>query len=215
MVCPDLLVSLPLSKVIRFGPFGPGARRDPKLWSRPRRAPTRLILVDQIRRICANWPARARSHLTAGVVDALHWFVHEFLLFGIRPATGSRLASLCRLLGCLVLVVILRLELRNGLLPDTTAAIIQLGVAVLTALLVANIAKEFSFDVCARLTMWSGCAFVRKGLTVGGTTFWEIQFRDGTWMRYEMRSTGTSCEWTDADGRCNRVDLQSTYDGGP
>ena len=88
MVCPDLLASLLLSKVIRSGPFGPGARRDPKLWSRPRRAPTRLVPVDQIRRICANWPARARSHLIAGAVDALHWFVHEFLLFGIRPAAG-------------------------------------------------------------------------------------------------------------------------------
>jgi hypothetical protein len=99
-------------------------------------------------------------------------------------------------------------------LPNTTAALIQVGVAVLTAVLFGNIAKEFAFDLCARLILWSGRSFVRNGLTVGGKTFSEIQFRDGTWVRSETGSTGTFCEWRQQDGRCNRFEVRSIARGG-
>jgi hypothetical protein len=140
---------------------------------------------------------------------ALKWFAHEFLLLTIRPAAGSRFASLCRVIGCVVIVASLRVELRDGLLPDPAAAVIQVGVASLTAILFGNVAKEFAFDLFARLTLWSGSSFVRDGLTASGKTFWEVQFRDGTWMRCETESTQAMCEWTEADGRCNRLEVRS------
>ena len=149
------------------------------------------------------------TDLTAGGFHALKWFVHEFLLLTVRPAAGLRLASLCRVIGCVVIVASLRVELRDGLLPNTTGAAIQLGVAGLTAILFGNVAKEFAFDVFARLTLWSGRTFVRNGLTASGKTFWEVQFRDGTWMRCETESTETICEWTVPDGRCNRLEVRS------
>lgn len=149
------------------------------------------------------------SDLAIAAFRALEWFVYEFLLLTIRPAAGSRFASLCRVIGCAVIVASLRVELRDGLLPNTTGAVTQLGLAVLTAILLGNIAKEFAFDLCARLTMWSGRAFVRNGFTVGGRRFWEIQFRDGTWMRCETESSQEICEWTKPDGRCNRLDVRS------
>jgi hypothetical protein len=59
----------------------------------------------------------------------------------------------------------LRVELRDGLLPNATAAVIQLGIAGLTAIQFGNVAKEFAFDLSARFTMWWGRPFVRNGLT--------------------------------------------------
>lgn len=148
------------------------------------------------------------ADLATGAFQVLKWFVHEFLLLTIRPAAGSRFANLCRVIGCVVIVASLRVELRDGLLPDTTAAIIQAGVASLTAILLGNIAKEFAFDLFARLTLWSGRTFVRNGLTVSGGTFWEVQFRDGTWIRCETASTQATCEWTEPDGCCNRLEVR-------
>jgi hypothetical protein len=141
---------------------------------------------------------------------ALKWFSQEFLLLTMSPAAGSRLANLCRVIGCVVIVASLRVELRAGLLPNTAAAVIQVGVASLTAMLFGNAAKEFAFDLAARLTMFCGHAFVRKGLTMDGKTFWEIQYKDGTWMRFETRSRQAICEWTEPDGRCNRLEVRST-----
>jgi len=151
--------------------------------------------------------------LAAGGFHALKWFIHEFLLLAVRPPAGSRLTSLCRVTGCLVIVLSLRLELRAGLLASTMAALIQLGVAGLTAILIGNVAKEFAFDLCARFIVWSGRAFLRTGLFMNGRSFWEIQFRDGTWMRGETASTGTSCEWTEPDGRCNRFEVRTIARG--
>lgn len=108
-----------------------------------------------------------------------------------------------------MLVVSLRVELRDGLLPDTTAAAIQVGVASLTSILFGNVAKEFAFDLFARFTLWSGRTYVRNGLTASGKTFWEVQFADGTWMRCERESTKAICEWTEPDGRCNRLEVRS------
>jgi hypothetical protein len=149
------------------------------------------------------------TDLARGAFHALKWFVQEFLLLTMGPATGSRLANLCRVIGCFVIVASLRVELGGGLLPNTTTAVIQLGVAGLTAILFGNVAKEFAFDLAARFTVWWGRAFVRNGLTVGGRTFWEIQYRDGTWMRCETQSTQAICEWTEPDGRCNRLEVRS------
>lgn len=87
-------------------------------------------------------------------------------------------------------------------MPNPTGAAIQLGVAVLTAILLGNVTKEFAFDVFARLTLWSGRTFVRGGLTASGKTFWEVQFKDGTWMRCETESTQSIC------GRCNRLEVR-------
>jgi hypothetical protein len=148
--------------------------------------------------------------LAAGGFHALKWFVHEFLLLTVRPAAGSRLASLCRVLGCVVIVVSLRVELRDGLLPNTIGAAIQLGLAGLMAVLYGNVVKEFAFDLIARFTLWSGRTFVRNGLTASGKKFLEIQFRDGTWMRCEAESTRAIYEWTEPDGRCNRIEVRST-----
>jgi len=143
------------------------------------------------------------------VRHALKWFAHEFLLLTIRPAAGSRVASVCRVIGCVVIVASLRVGLRGGLLPDTAAAVIQVAIASLTAILLGNVAKEFAFDLFARLTVWSGRTFVRTGLTSSGKSFWEAQFRDGTWMRCETQSTQAVCEWTQRDGRCNRLEVRS------
>jgi len=152
---------------------------------------------------------RLLTDLATGGFHALKWFVHEFLLPTIRPATGSRLANLCRVIGCFVIVASLRVELQDGLLLNTTAAVIQLGAAGLTAILLGNVAKEFAFDLAARFTLWCGRAFVRNGLTVSGKMFWEIQFKDGTWMRCESERTQAICEWTEPAGRCNRLELRS------
>ena len=151
---------------------------------------------------------RLFKDLAAGFRHLLKWFVHEFLL-PTTPAAGSRLASVCRVIGCGVIVASLRVELRDGLLPSTVAAVIQLGLAGLTALLFGNVAKEFAFDLAARFTVLCGRAFVRTGLTVRGNPFWETQFTDGTWMRCETNSTQAICEWTEPDGRCNRLEVRA------
>jgi hypothetical protein len=146
--------------------------------------------------------------LATRALHVLKWFVHEFVLLPIRPAAGSELAWLCRVVGCLVIVVSLRAELQEGLLPNTLAALIQFGLAAITAILFGNVAKEFAFDLCARCVMWSGRTFVRNGLTVSGKSFWEVQFRDGTWLRCETGVASMFCEWTEPDGRCTRLELR-------
>jgi hypothetical protein len=66
---------------------------------------TRLLVVGSFLR-----------NLVSGGVHVLNWFAHEFLLLVIRPPAGSGLARLCRLVGCLVIAVSLRAELREGML---------------------------------------------------------------------------------------------------
>ena len=95
------------------------------------------------------------------------------------------------------------------MLPSTIAAGTQLAIASLTAVLFGNVAKELAFDLAARLTLWRGRPFVRNGRTVGGKTFWEVQFTGGTWMRFETASRQVICEWTEPDGRCNRLEVGS------
>ena len=116
-------------------------------------------------------------------------------------------AGLCRFLGCLVIGVVLHAELQDGLFSGS-AGVIQLSAAGLTAILFGNVAKEVAFDLYARIVLWSGRTFLRTGLTLAGNTYHEMQFTDGTWIRYEIGSEGTFCEWTEADGRCNRVAVQ-------
>jgi len=152
---------------------------------------------------------RLLTPLATGVLRALKWFVHEFLLLTLRPAAGSRLANLCRVIGCFVIVASLRTELRYGLLPNITAAVIQLVAAGLTAILFGNAAKELAFDLTGRFAIWWGRAFVRSGLTIGGKTFWEVQFGDGTWIRCEREPMQAVYEWTEPDGRCNRLEVRS------
>ncbi|HXY96461.1 MAG TPA: hypothetical protein VEH00_05755 [Steroidobacteraceae bacterium] len=149
-----------------------------------------------------------KSVAAAGLA-ALKWFVYEFLLLTILPAAGSRLASVCRVTGWIVIVASLRAELQSGLVASTGGAVLQVGVAGLTAILFGNVAKEFAFDLCARLTLWRGRAFVRDGVTMSGNRFWEIQFRDGTWMRWEREGSQATCEWTETDGRCRRLEVQA------
>ena len=110
-------------------------------------------------------------HLATRALHVLKWFVHEFLLLAIDPAAGSELSRLCRFVGCLVIVLSLRAELREGLLPNTAAAVFQFGLAAVTAI-------------------------------------WEIQFKDGTWLRCETGVGSSSCEWTEPGGRCTRFELR-------
>jgi len=147
--------------------------------------------------------------VAAGARAALKWFVYEFLLLAIPPAPGSRLASLCRVTGCIVIVASLRAELQSGLVASTAGAVLQVAIAGLTSILYGNVAKEFAFDLCARLTLWRGRPFVRDGVTMSGNRFWEIQFRDGTWVRWERGRTQETCEWTETDGRCGRLEVRA------
>jgi len=147
--------------------------------------------------------------VAAGGAAALRWFVYEFLLLTILPAAGSRLAGLCRVTGCIVIVASLRAELQSGLVAGTAGAVIQVGVAGLTAILFGNVAKEFAFDLFARLTLWRGHAFVRDGVTMSGNSFREIQVRDGTWTRWVREATQATCEWTETDGRCRRLEIRA------
>ncbi len=148
------------------------------------------------------------ASLTGAGANLLRWFMHEFLLPTPPACAGARLANVCRPAGCAVILASLCAELQAGLLPNVAAAAIQLGLAGLTAILFGNIAKEVAFDIAARCTLWCGRPFVRQGVSVRGRTFWEIQFRDGTWLRYEMGATRAICEWTERDGRCSRLELQ-------
>jgi hypothetical protein len=145
--------------------------------------------------------------LATAAFRALQWFVHEFFPLPTRLVATSTSGSLSRLVGCIVILVVLRAELRDGLLPSI-GGVIQFIVAGFTAILLGNIAKEFAFDLYARCVMWSSRSFVRKGKTLGGNDYCEIQFNDGTWMRCEMSSAGILCEWTEPDGRCKRIAVQ-------
>jgi hypothetical protein len=150
------------------------------------------------------------SCATAGL-RALQWFVHEFFPLSTRLVATSTSGSLCRLIGCIVIVVVLRAELRDGLLAGT-GVVIQFAGTGLTAILLGNVAKEFAFDLYARLVMWSGRSFVRKGKTLGGNDYYEVRRNDGTWMKCEMSSAGTFCEWTESDGRCKLIALRPVSD---
>ncbi len=153
--------------------------------------------------------ARVVKVLLKSGFQAARWFAREFLALAPVTAIDSRLAGVSRVLGCAVIAVSLRAELQAGLLPTVPAAAIQLALAALTAVLFGNIAKEVALDLVARLAIWRGREFVRTGITLGGSRFWEVHFTDGTWARCETAPSQLTCEWTEPDGRCRRFELRA------
>lgn len=167
--------------------------------------------MDRRRLRTSSGDARTRvvKVLLNGGFQAARWFAREFLALAPATAAESRLAVVSRVLGCAVIAVSLRAELQAGLLPTAPAAAIQLALAALTAVLFGNVAKELGLDLVARLATWRGREFVREGITLGGRTFWEVQFTDGTWARCETEPSRLTCEWTEPDGRCKRLELRA------
>ncbi len=138
----------------------------------------------------------------------LRWFAYEFLGFANSEEHFPILTAGARFLGCASIACILRVELCNGLTTDLLSTGAYLLVAGLTAVLIGNIVKEMAFCLCAAAVNASGHVFCRRGFTLGGRTFHEAHYPNGTWMRCESQGRRTACEWTDLLGGCHRIEVR-------
>lgn len=58
------------------------------------------------------------------------------------------------------------------------------------ALLIGNIAREWTFALCSGVATACGYKFQTKGITRGGRMFLEIHYPKGTWLRCECGADG-------------------------
>jgi hypothetical protein len=147
---------------------------------------------------------RLRAGLTRALW-ALQWFEHEFLRISLRRNASALLMTLCRLLGLVVMLAIVRLLLIAGLAPTLIGAACELVFVALVAIFIGNIAKEMAVELAARaMAMWQR-DFRRTGVTLDGKVVRETLHPDGTWIRCVSSEEGTVCEWTDRFGGCYQV----------
>ncbi len=126
-----------------------------------------------------------------------------------RPyrSLSAVLGWLCRLSGTLSAVLLARLSLSDGLVSSPSLAVLQVAMAVIVAVLIGNMVKEFAFALAEGVVTTFGRPFFRKRMTVTGRLVSEIWFPGGTWIRCETWRKGSACEWTERDGSCTRIEM--------
>jgi hypothetical protein len=145
------------------------------------------------------------DELIACLRGAPRWFVTEFLWVVPELRASSIVASACRVLGVVVIGLVLRVSLSEGLAPGLPAATLQCAGVGLLALALGTLAKELAIDLCARAFGWWGRDFTRKGRTLDGKSYRETLYPNGTWSRCVSGPAGIVCEWTDESGACNQI----------
>ena len=137
------------------------------------------------------------------------WLLFEFLpLRAEEPSIFGVVGTACRLIGCGVALGILTTELQASTGCHGAELLVLRGGSALTALFIGNFAREWAFAFCAALANFFGRTFRRAGTTLDGRTFLEIHYPKGTWLRCEYSRTQLSYEWTEPNGRCNRLEAR-------
>jgi hypothetical protein len=149
-----------------------------------------------------------------GVIRLLRWIAFEFLPLRVGAGGFPGLATVCRLAGCGVALGILSVELRGSATSGAATLILFWTGSALTAVLIGNCAREWTFELCSRLVTLSGHTFCRTGVTLGGRAFLEVHYPRGTWLRCEFGAADSVYEWTDRNGRCKRLEIQPRLDSG-
>ena len=148
------------------------------------------------------------------VMCLVRWVVLEVLPLPMSTRGSDVVGAACRLVGCGVSLGILSVELRASATSHGEALALLWAGSALMAVLIGNIAREWMFGVCSSVATWTGHAFHREGVTLGGRTFLEIHYPTMTWARCECGADEYSYEWTEPTGRCNRVDVQLRSNSG-
>jgi hypothetical protein len=146
--------------------------------------------------------------VSLGVIRLLRWIAFEFLPLRLGAIGFRALATVCRLVGCGVALGILSVELRASATPGVAMLVLVWVASALTAVLIGNFAREWTFELGSRLVTSSGHTFCRTGVTLGGRAFLEIHYPGGTWLRCEFGPADSVYEWTDPNGRCNRLETR-------
>lgn len=155
---------------------------------------------------------RVLRAVSLGVIRLLRWIAFEFLPLRVGAMGFPALATVCRLAGCGVALGILSVELRGSATSGAVMLILVWTGSALTAVLIGNCAREWTFELCSRLVTLSGHTFCRTGVTLGGRAFLEVHYPRGTWLRCEFGAAGSVYEWTDENGRCNRLETRLRLD---
>ncbi len=140
-------------------------------------------------------------------IYCIRWAVCEFLPLPWSSGSSQIVSMACRLVGCAAALGILSVELEASAgSHGAVLAMLWAGSAV-TAVLIGNVAREWTFAFCSSVATWMGHAFHRKGFTLDGLSFLEIHYPSMTWVRCEYAADELSCEWTEPTGRCNRIEV--------
>lgn len=120
---------------------------------------------------------------------------------------SSVLGCMCRLSGLATAILMGGVCLGRGLVASTPVAVLQVGGAVLLAVLIGNIVKEFAFALMESLVTACGRPFFRKSMTITGRLVCEVWFPGGMWVRCETWRNGAALEWNDRDGSCTGIEI--------
>jgi hypothetical protein len=155
-----------------------------------------------------------RGATSRAAVCLIRWVVFEVLPVPVSTGGYQVVGAACRLISCGVTFRILSMEVQAS--ADSHGGVWALlwMASGLTAVLIGNIAREWLFGVCSSLATFTGHSFQREGVTLSGRAFLEVHYPAMTWVRCESKADEFSCEWTEATGRCNRIDLQLRANGG-
>lgn len=126
-----------------------------------------------------------------------------------RPSLSlsSILGCMCRLTGLAFAVLVLSVSLSRGLVASTPLAVLQVGSAMLLAVLIGNVAKEFAFGLAEWLVTACGRPFVRHRTTFTGRLVSEVWLPGGIWVCWETWRSGAALTWTEGDGSCTGIEL--------
>lgn len=125
----------------------------------------------------------------------------------LRISLSSVLGFLSGLLGLAAAGVLLGVCLSRGLAASTPLAILQVGAALLLAILIGNVVRECAFAVSESLVTACGQAFYRKSRTLSGRLVSEVWLPGGMWVRCETWRTGAFLTWTERDGSCTGIEM--------
>ena len=152
-----------------------------------------------------------KSVLRAGhwaVLCLMRWVVFEVLPLPMSARRSNIVGAACRLVGCAVSIGILSVELQASATAHGALLALLWVFSTLTAVLIGNIAREATFTLCLSAANLMGRAFHREGVTLSGRIFREIHYPTMTWARWESGVHEFSYEWTEATGRCNRIEVK-------
>jgi len=148
------------------------------------------------------------------VICFVRWLVFEVLPLPISTRGDYVVGAACRLVACGVSIGILSVELQTSATLRGEALALLWAASALTAVLIGNVARELMFGICSSVAAWTGHAFHRDGVTLGGRTFLEVHYPTMTWARCECGADEFSYEWTEPTGRCNRIDVRFRSNSG-
>lgn len=138
----------------------------------------------------------------------VRWVVFEVLPLPLSTVGHRGVGIACRFVGCAVSIAVLSVALQASAGSHGELLALLWAGAALTALFIGNVAREWTFAICTALATWTGHAFRRDGVTLGGRAFLELHYPRSTRIRCECADDEFSYEWTEPTGRCSRIDVR-------